>query len=324
MEYRRLGNTELAVSLLGFGASPLGNIYHSVDPREGSKAVHMAIDNGINFFDVSPYYGMTLAEERLGEALVGRRDRVILATKCGRYGIDNFDFSAEGVTASLHESLSRLQTDYVDLLQIHDVEFADFDQIIEETVPALRQLQKQGKARYIGITGYPAGMLARIVDATPVDTVLSYCRYNLMINDMDDLLTPVTKKHRTGLISASGLHMGILTERGAPEWHPAPPEVCEAGRRAFQFCKDRGVDLPHTALRFCLDHDYVSSTLVGMSSCRHVENNLELLHLKSDPNLLQELRDLFEPVFNRTWPSGRSENQLGPTAAGKRSADSHV
>ena len=81
MEYRRLGNTELIVSQLGFGASPLGDVYSPLDPIETARAVHMSIDEGINFFDVSPFYGITLAEQRLGQALAGKREKVVLATK---------------------------------------------------------------------------------------------------------------------------------------------------------------------------------------------------------------------------------------------------
>jgi len=308
MPYRRLGKTEHSVSLLGFGTAPLGDVYGVTDQTETISAVHMAIDNGVNFFDVSPYYGLTLAEERLGEALAGRRDKVILATKCGRYGLDKFDFSAKRITASIDESLKRLGTDYVDLLQAHDVEFGDVRQIIEETLPAMRRLQEKGKARYIGVTGYPLKTLVRIAEAAPVDTILSYCRYNLLITDMDDLLTPVAKRHGIGLINASGLHMGALTEHGAPDWHPAPREVKEAARKAVDFCKERGADVSALSLRFCLDHPYVSSTLVGMSTRRHVEHNLDLLEMTTDEELREQVRQILAPVFNRVWPSGRPEN----------------
>jgi hypothetical protein len=100
-EYRRLGQTDLAVSILGFGASPLGDVFATTDPAEGSHAVHLAIDSGVNFFDVSPYYGLTLAEDRLGEALVGKRNKIVLATKCGRYASDRFDFSLKRIIASM-------------------------------------------------------------------------------------------------------------------------------------------------------------------------------------------------------------------------------
>src|SRR5580658_6798296 len=118
MEYATLGHTGLRVSKLGFGGSPLGNEF-----AEAERAVHCAIDLGINYFDVAPYYGRTLAETRLGAALVGRRDRVVLATKCGRYDVAKFDFSTARIRRSIDESLERLRTDYLDVFLAHDIEF---------------------------------------------------------------------------------------------------------------------------------------------------------------------------------------------------------
>lgn len=308
MEYRKLGGTDLQVSLLGFGTAPLGDVYGTTDPLEGTRAVHLAIENGINFFDSSPYYGLTLAEERLGQALVGKRHKVVLGTKCGRYGLKDFDFSAQRITRSIDESLRRLQTDYVDLLQAHDVEFGDVEQVINETVPAMRKIQEQGKTRFIGVTGYPLKTLVRIAEAVPVDTILTYCRYNLMVTDMDDVLTPFAKRKGIGLINAAGLHMGILTEAGEPAWHPAPPEVRAAGRNLASLCHEQGVDIAEVAIRFCLDHPYVSSTLVGLPSRAQVTANLKLLSAKTDPELIGKMRQAIAPVFNRIWPSGRPEN----------------
>jgi len=307
-EYRELGSTGINVSVVGFGASPLGNVFRATDPKEGQRAVHFAIERGVNFFDVSPYYGVTLAEQRLGEALAGRRDKVVLATKCGRYGVDDFNYSARHIAARFEESLQRLKTDYVDVLQVHDVEFGDIQQIIDETIPELRRLQEQGKIRAVGITGYPLKALKRIAIAVPVDTILTYCRYNLMITDMDQVLTPVAEELGIGLINASALNMGVLTEQGASSWHPAPRELKEAGQRAVRLCRNRGVNLPEVALRFALDHTDVSSTLVGMSTTRHVQECLKVLAAKTDQGLLEELHELFNPVFNYVWPSGRPEN----------------
>src|SRR5579862_6768115 len=150
LQRKILGATGLLVSEIGFGASPLGNEFRQTDPAEGVRAVHAAIDQGINFFDVSPYYGRTLAEKRLGVALGGKRYRVILATKCGRYDVASFDFSAARLRASIDESLTRLRTGYIDLWQAHDVEFVDARQIVDEAIPAMRQIQQQGKVRFIG------------------------------------------------------------------------------------------------------------------------------------------------------------------------------
>jgi L-galactose dehydrogenase len=308
MEYRKLGHTQLRVSIVGFGTSPLGDAFRPTEPSEGKRAVHLAIDQGINFFDTSPLYGLTLAEERLGDALDGSRKDVVLVTKCGRYGEDVFDFSAKHITDGVEESLKRLRTDHVDLLLAHDVEFGDVRQIIEETVPAMRRLQEQGKARFIGISGYPLKTLVRIAESIPIDSILTYCRYNLMIDDMDTVLMPVAEKLGIGVINASGLHMGMLTEQGAPDWHPAPKTVRDAGKRAAEFCRQQGVDLSELALHFCFDHPRVSSTLVGMSTRNHVRTNIQALGAHADPEMMRQVQAILRPVFNHVWPSGRPEN----------------
>jgi L-galactose dehydrogenase len=309
MEYRKFGQTDLNLSLIGFGTATLGDIFGTIDPAEGIRAVHLAIDNGINFFDSSPYYGITLAETRLGEALAGRRDRVVLSTKCGRYGSDQFDFSAKRVIASMDESLQRLRTDYIDLFLAHDVEFGDVQQVIHETIPALRQLQQQGKARYIGFSGFPAKLLRRIAEAVPVDGLLTYCHYNLLNTQMDNVLTPFAQERGIGLINASGLCMGLLTEQGPRSWHPASQEVKDAGRKAAEFCREHGADISELALRFCLDHPYVSSTLIGIANRQEVETSLKLLGKPTDQALLTQVQAILAPAFNYEWPSGRPENQ---------------
>ena len=309
MEYRKLGKTDLNLSLVGFGGAALGDVFGNIDPSEGLSAVHQAVDHGMTFFDVSPYYGLTLAETRLGEALAGRRDRVVLATKCGRYGMADFDFSAKRVTASIDESLQRLRTDYIDLFLAHDVEFGDVDQVIHETVPALRRLQEQGKARYIGVTGYPPKVLRRIAEAVPVDAILSYCHYDLMNTQMDDVLTGFAREHGIGLINAAGLHMGLLTEQGPAKWHPAPQVLRDTAKKAANYCREHGENIADVALRFCLQHPYVSSTLIGIGDCSQVEAALRLLTTTTDPALLREVQAIIAPVFNAEWPSGRPENQ---------------
>ncbi|GAH64765.1 unnamed protein product, partial [marine sediment metagenome] len=267
------------------GASPLGAEFGSIVPEEGKRAVDYAIDQGINYFDVSPYYGRTLAEKRLGEFLKGKRDKIILATKVGRYGIslpDGFDFSAQRVIKSVEESLQRLKTDYIDVFQIHDVEFGKRKQIIEETLPAMFKLKKKGKIRFVGITGYPLTPLKEIVETQEIDTVLSYCRYNLLDTTMDDILTPVVKKKSIGLINASPLHMRVLTEKGAPNWHPAPEKILKGAKEAIHFCRERGINISDLALQFAFSYEYTAVTLVGMSKVRHVKANLNNVGVKPD------------------------------------------
>lgn len=308
MRYRELGRTGLNVSVLGFGASPLGNEFGPVGPADAERAVHAAIDAGINFFDVSPYYGRTLAEERLGNAIAGHRDKVILSTKCGRYDVSQFDFSTARVRKSLDESLKRLQTDHIDILLAHDIEFADREQIIHETLPAMRALQQAGKTRAIGVSGLPLKMLADVAERADLDVVLSYCHYNLLARDLDDVLTPVVQARAIGLINASPLHMRLLSIQGVPEWHPAPDLVKWKGAVAVGLIEDFGMDPAQVALRFCLDHPYVSTTLVGMSNPCEVAENFKALHLDLSPELMHELEAITEPVHHMTWPSGLPEN----------------
>src|SRR5437764_1164161 len=121
-------------SRLGFGASPLGGVFGHADEEEGIRAVRRAVDLGISYFDVSPFYGDTRAETVLGKALRGvPRDSYYLSTKIGRYGNDEFDFSSARVRPSIEESMSRLGVDRLDLVLCHDIEFGSIDQVVEET-----------------------------------------------------------------------------------------------------------------------------------------------------------------------------------------------
>ena len=309
MHYRQLTVNGPRVSTLGFGASPLGNVYGTASADEVQRAVDAALDLGINFFDTSPYYGLTLSEERLGRALQGARGRVVLATKCGRIGDTEFDFSRARIRSGLEESLRRLRTETVDLLQAHDIEFAREEQIVEETIPALRELQQEGKARLIGITGYPVRLLRRIAEKAPVDTILSYCHYSLLNTDMETVLAPLTNASGTALINASPLMMGILTQGGPPAWHVAPEQMKEAGRRAARKAAELGVDIAKLALQFALQQNFASATLVGMSNEREVRENVAAATGIVDEELIRAVRDAVGTDFPHTWPSP-------PTATG--------
>lgn len=309
MIYHSLGKTMVQVSTIGFGASALGDVFGAITPAAALATVQYAVDSGINFFDVSPYYGLTLAEERLGDALQGRRHDVLLATKCGRYGYDGFDFSAATITRGLEDSLRRLRTDYVDVLQVHDVEFGSIKQIMEETLPAMRDLQEQGKVRMIGITGYWPGLLARMLRQVPVDTVLNYCHSNLLMDDMDMELTPVAAELGVALINASPLHMGLLAGGNVADWHPAPSPIKHAAAKIVVLCQERGVRSPVVALNQCLSHPTVATTLVGFRSVEEIDDALLALGDFHAPELMQQIRTIAEPIKNSTWASGLAENQ---------------
>ena len=311
MQYRTLGRTALQISVLGFGAATLGDEYGVVDPTSGRRAVDCAIHHGITFFDVSPYYGRTLAEERLGRFLEGKRDSVILSTKVGRYDRgqpEGFDFSAGRVARSVEESLRRLRTDVIDLYLAHDIEFARRDEIVEETLPAMRRLQQEGKVRFVGITGYPVEMLREVAEETEVDAILSYCHFNLLNSSLDRVLAPLAREAGVGLVNGSPLHMGALTRQGPPAWHPAPGRVLAAAREAVDWCRERGASLEEVALRYALGNDAVTSTLVGMRSEVEVLANLRALRGTTDPAIERGVRGILAPVAEVDWPVGLPEN----------------
>jgi L-galactose dehydrogenase len=308
MELRSLGTTGLHVSALSYGASPLGSVFRDIDKGEGIRTVHEALDGGINFIDVSPYYGHTKAEAVLGEALRGiQRDKYILATKVGRYGEDEFDFSPARVATSLNESLARLGVDYVDIVQCHDIEFVDLGPIIHDTLPALRRLQEAGKARFVGVTGLPLRSLRAVAEHAPLDTVLSYCNYSLNNTLLQSDLS-FFAGHGVGVINASPLSMGLLSRRGAPEWHPAPTKIKAACARAVAFCNEHGVDIAELAVQFALAEPGIATTLVGTASPENIRKNIAWASQKPDAALLHEVMQILQPVQNQLWPSGKPEN----------------
>lgn len=315
MPKRALGNTGLQVSVLGFGASPLGNVFSTINEDEGIQAVHRAVALGINFIDVSPFYGATLAEQVLGKALKDiPREKFVLSTKVGRYGPTLFDFSAERITRSVDESLKRLNVDFIDIIQCHDIEFGSMDQIVSETLPALQKLKESGKVRFIGITGLPLKVFKSVLDRVPagtVDVVLSYCHNSLNDQTLIDLI-PYLKEKGVGIISASPLSMGLLTGTGAPSWHPAPVEVQMACGAAAAHCKARKVSLPQLALQYAVAHPDVATTLVGMCSPQQVEENvaavIKACSGETDQQMLGEVEVILKPIKNVTWTSGLPEN----------------
>lgn len=300
----------MKVSILAYGASPLGNVFGTTDEREGARAVHTALDGGINFFDVAPFYGDTLAETRLGKALKGRRQDVYLATKCCRYGDGSFDFSAKRVLSSIDESLSRLQTDYVDLYQVHDIEFGDREQVLNEAIPAALRVKEQGKARYVGFSGLPVRYLADIARLVEVDTVLSWGHYTLLNDEINDELVPLSQQRGFGLLNAAPLMQRILSDAPVPAWQQSPPAVKAIRPRLLELCREYGVALSDVALRYALDHPAIATTIVGMAEPDYVVQNLRVLDFTIPEELLTKLMETIAPVKNQMWYEGKPENNL--------------
>ncbi len=314
MKYNPLGRTGLNISNLSFGASSLGAVFHDINLDDCIETVHAALDGGINFIDVSPAYGGTLAELNLGRALHGvARDRYILATKIGSYSEarGDYDYSRASTERSVEHSLKRLGVDYVDIIQCHDIEFADHDQIVNETLPTLHRLKEQGIVRHVGITGLPLKVFPAILDRVPegtVETILSFCHYELNDTSLADLI-PYFKKKGVGIINASPTGMGLLTGRAAPSWHPASKAIQEGCRRAVEFCTAKGVDIVKLAVQFCCANDDIASTLVGTARPENIRANIAYANEPIDETLLAEVLEILKPVHNHNFTRGLPQHR---------------
>jgi aryl-alcohol dehydrogenase-like predicted oxidoreductase len=307
MERRKLGKTGMEVSCLSLGASSLGGVFHDINEQQGIKTVCTAVENGINFIDVSPYYGFLKAETVLGKALQQLpRDQYYLSTKVGRYGQDgvkSWDYSGARAVQSVEESLTRLHLDYIDLINVHDIEFSDLDQVINETLPALQSMKAAGVVGHVGITGLPLEQLRYIIERVPtgtVETVLSFCHYCLNDTALEDYV-PFFEEQGVGIINASPLAMGMLSERGAPDWHPASEQVREHARQAAAFCKSQGYPIEKLAIQFSVSHPGIATTLVSTATPDNILRNIRWATEPLDTALLQEVQQILQPVLNETW-----------------------
>src|SRR6185437_10997807 len=252
MEHRNLGRTGLKLPILSFGASSLGQEFRPVDINEALRAVHVALDLDMNFIDTSPFYGRGMSEVLLGVALRGvPRDRYILGSKLGRYDSNHFDFSARRVVESVDVSLHRMGVEYLDIMLCHDLEFVEMAQIVNETLPALRKVQEQGKVRFIGISGYPMKMFRYVLDRAPLDVILSYNHYTLQNTMLADLV-PFLKSKGVGIMNAAPFSARLLTNQPLPVWHKATPLVRQTAKAAAEHCAARGSDIAKLALQFSI------------------------------------------------------------------------
>lgn len=308
MVYNEIGNTGMKVSNLSFGASSLGGVFHSLREEEGIKAVYTAIDLGINFIDVSPYYGHLKAETVLGKALANiPRDKYFLSTKVGRYGkdgVNTWDYSAKRATESVYESMERLNVDYIDLINVHDIEFADLNQVVEETLPALVKLREKGVVGHVGITDLQPENIKWVIEHTDegtVESVLCFCHYCLNDDMLLDYLD-FFEQRGIGVINASPLSMGLLSQRGTPDWHPAPQSLKDACRKAADYCKTKNYPIEKLAMQFSTSlNPRIATTLFSSTNPDNVRRNVEFVNEPADLQLVNEVRDIIGDQQRVRW-----------------------
>ena len=309
MQTRPLGKTGLQLPILSFGASSLGAEFRSVTVDEALKSVRVALDCGLNFIDTSPFYGRGMSEVLLGIALRDvPRDSYTLCTKLGRYDLAHFDFSARRVAESVDVSLHRLGTDHLDIVLCHDIEFVGMQQIVDETIPALRKIQQSGKVRFIGFSGYPQKIFKFICDQTDVDCVLSYNQYTLQNTRFADDTVPYLKSKGIGAMNAGPFSARLLTNAPLPAWLKEPENVKAAARKAAEHCAKKGVDIAKVALQFSLADPDITTTISGSANPNNIRNWAKWAAEPVDGELLAETLEIFKPVKNLGHLEGLREN----------------
>ena len=312
MNYTELGKTGMKISQLSFGASSLGSVFHDTKLDESIQAVEAAIEGGINFIDVSPYYGYYKAEQVLGQALKDiPRQKYFLSTKVGRYGQDGrntWDYSAERVTRSVYESMERLGIDHIDLINVHDIEFQShmeggLQKIVDETLPALCELKRQGVVGHVGITDLQLENLRWVVEHTErgiVESVLNFCHYCLCDDALNDYLD-FFEQHGVGIVNASPLSMGLLSQRGVPQWHPAPKPLVDACQQAAAHCAKRHYPIERLAIQFAVSNPRIASTLFSSANPDNVRRNIQWANEQPDWQLVKEVKDIIGNQQRVTW-----------------------
>ena len=304
-----LGKTGLELPVLSFGASSIGQEFRSVKVDEALASVRVALDCGLNFIDTSPFYGRGMSEVLLGMALRGvPRDQYILGTKLGRYDLGHFDFSARRVAESVDVSLHRLGTDHLDIMLCHDIEFVPMQQIVDETIPALRRIQQAGKVRFIGFSGYPQKIFRFIADQTDVDCVLSYNQYTLQNTRFADETVSYLKSKGIGVMNAGPFSARLLTNAPLPAWLKEPENVKAAARAAAAHCAAKGSDIAKIALQFSLQHPDITTTVSGSANPVNIRNWAKWAAEPIDQQLLAEVQAIFAPVKNLGHLEGLKEN----------------
>jgi aryl-alcohol dehydrogenase-like predicted oxidoreductase len=309
MQTRPLGSTGLEVPILAFGASSLGQEFRSVTLDEALGSVRAALDCGLSLIDTSPFYGRGMSEVLLGVALQGvPRDEYLLCTKLGRYDLGHFDFSARRVAESVDVSLHRLRTDHLDIVLCHDIEFVPLDQIVEETLPALRAVQQAGKVRCVGFSGYPQKIFRWICDRAPVDCVLNYNQYTLQNTRFADETIPYLASKGVGVMNAGPFSARLLTDAPLPAWLKEPEAVKAAARQAAALCRSRGTPIAKLALQFALANPAIATTVAGSANPANIRDWAAWAADPIDRELLAEVQAIFAPVRNIGHVEGLPEN----------------
>jgi aryl-alcohol dehydrogenase-like predicted oxidoreductase len=317
MQYRRLGSSGLIVSALSLGTMQFGQAMNmgKLDQAATNEMVKFALDHGINFIDTADVYSLGESETQVGQAIKGIRQEVVLATKA-RLPMEERNFNHSGATRvnilrEVEASLRRLQTDYIDLYQMHGW---DSNTPIEETLRTLDDLVRQGKVRYIGLSNYLAWQAAVALDiqkqANLEPFVTAQLYYSLVGRDLEHDWFPFAEYSKMGILVWSPLAGGFLSGKYKPGSDPqAGTRFAEAGQfvmfdqaRAYkvvevlsQVADKHGVSPARAALAWTLSHPVISSVIIAARNLKHLEDNILAAELKLDADDLKALNTVSDP-----------------------------
>ena len=315
---RRVRQTPVMVSEVGFGGASAGNLYRETSDAEAAAALEAAWAGGIRYFDTAPHYGLGLSESRLGAALRSRpRSGFVLSTKVGRLLEDNpspagsdlaaggfavpdrlrrrLDYSAAGVRRSLEDSLTRLGLDRVDIVYVHDAD-DHVDEAIAGAIPELVRMREEGiiGAAGVGMNQWQAPL--RMVRETDLDVVMLAGRWTLLDRSGAPLLAECAARG-VSVVAAAPFNSGLLAQPWPPDdahfnYGPAGPALLDRARGLARICTAHGVDLPTVAVQFPLRHPAVVSVVSGMRTAAQAETTLAHLTTPVPGDLWSEVAAL--------------------------------
>ncbi|MFE8949421.1 aldo/keto reductase [Streptomyces sp. NPDC007856] len=313
--HRKITNTPVELTELGFGASVIGNLYRVTPPHDAQAAIEAAWEAGIRYFDTAPHYGLGLSERRLGAALRDRpRDAYAVSSKVGRLlvpneqprGIDTegfvvpddlrrqWDFSRDGVLRSIEATLERTGLDRLDVVYLHDPD-DHWRQAAEEAMPALADLRDQRVIGAIGAGMNQSAMLARFLRETAADLVMLAGRYTLLDQSALDDVLPAARDLGKSVVAVGVFNSGLLSSDRPAEgmkydYHDAPPALVARARAIADVCAAHGTTLPAAAIAFPRTHPSIINITLGMRNAEQVARNVELHDLRTPEDLWDDLR----------------------------------
>lgn len=305
---RNIGETDIAVTELGFGGAPLGLVGDRITEHQAASIMGRAIDGGVRYFDTAPLYGHGLSEKRVGAVLRELpRDSFVLSTKVGRLLVPReqgervarssdrepfairYDYSFDAVRRSMEASLDRLGLDRIDILLCHDIDTwthgdgqpGIFEAARQGALPALRELREQGVVRAIGLGVNEWQVCSRVMDMMEVDCFLLAGRFTLLEQEPLDTFLPKCLERNVSIIIGGPYNSGILATddrgRATYDYRPAPDDLWHRAQAIRRMCEAHGVDPRAAALRYPLRHPAVAAVIPGVSAIAEVETNLDLL-----------------------------------------------